>query len=96
MTPIIADLADCRKTKAGLPIFQSTEEAYFYANFIFDDPNRIEQIRLATEITRQDLKHLREKRCEDFDLIMRMATVSQFYRECLEEVDRIHNDQFLP
>lgn len=94
MTPIIKDLANWPKTTKGHPIFQGTEEAYFYANLIFDNEKEIKLIRKAMENARQDVHEMRSRPSKDLDKMYHLACSAQFYRECLDELDRIHNNQF--
>ncbi|MBA7496157.1 hypothetical protein ES702_06755 [subsurface metagenome] len=94
MRPIIASLENWPKTKNGQPIFQGTEEAYFYANLIYKNEKEIKIIRKAMENARQDVHAMRERGSKDLDKMMHLACKGQFYRECLEELDRIHNNKF--
>lgn len=94
MRKIISNLDNWPTTKAGDPIFTCTEEAYFYANLIFNDEKRIKRLRKAMESTRQIVNELRKTPNQTFNKIFPLACKAQFYRECLEECDRIHNDKF--
>lgn len=95
MKLIIADLANWPKTTKGQPIFKCSEEANFYANLIFDNEKEIKVIRKAMENARQDVHEMRQRRSKNLDRMMHLACKGQFYRECLEELDRIHNNKFL-
>lgn len=90
----IANLENWPKTKGGHPIFKCTEEANFYANLIFNNEKEIMIIRKAMENARQDINEMRQRGIKDLDKMMHLAVKAQFYRECLEELDRIHNNKF--
>ena len=94
MKVIITDLANWPRTKAGYPIFTCTPEANFYANLIFDYEKEIKLLRKAMENARQDVHAMRQKGSKNLDRMFHMAVNAQFYRECLEELDRIHNNKF--
>lgn len=94
MKVTIADLANWPRTTKGEPIFKWSEEANFYANLIFDNEKEIKLIRKAMENARQDVHAMRAKGSKNFNRIFHLAVKSQFYRECLEELDRIHNNKF--
>ena len=94
MKPIISDLANWPRTTKGQPIFKCSEEANFYANLIFDNEKEIKLIRNAMENARQDVHAMRAKGNANFNTMMHLAVKGQFFRECLEELDRIHNDKF--
>lgn len=94
MKVITADLANWPRTTKDQPIFKCSEEANFYANLIFDNDKEIKLIRKAMENARQDVHEMRQKGSKNLDRMMHMACKAQFYRECLEELDRIHNNKF--
>lgn len=94
MKVIMADVAHWPRTRKGEPIFQGTEEAYFYANLIFDNEKEIKLIRKAMENARQDVHEMRNKGSKQLNKMYSLACKAQFYRECLDELDRIHNNKF--
>ncbi|MBA7495660.1 hypothetical protein ES702_06249 [subsurface metagenome] len=94
MKVIIADLANWPRTKNGQPILKCTEEANFYASLIYANEKEIKLIRKAMENARQNLHAMRETPSKDLNKMMHLAVKAQFYRECLEELDRIHNNKF--
>lgn len=96
MRPIVSNLENWPKTRDGHPIFKCTEEAFFYANLIYKNEKEIKMIRKGMEIARQDVHAMREKGSQNFNKMMHLACKGQFYRECLEELDRIHNNKFTP
>jgi len=94
MKVIIADLANWPRTTKGQPIFKCSEEANFYANLIFDNEKEIKVIMKAMENARQEVHAMRAKGSKNLDRMMHQSVKAQFYRECLEELDRIHNNKF--
>lgn len=94
MKAIISSLKDWPTTKAGEPIFQCSEDGNFYANLISKNEKEIKIIREAYSNRRKQVKAMRDNGSEDFNTLYRLACQGQFYRECLDEVDRIHNNKF--
>ena len=94
MKVIIADLANWPRTTKGQPIFKCSEEANFYANLIFNNEKEIKVIRNAMENARQEVHVMRNGGSKNINRMMHMAVKAQFFRECLEELDRIHNNKF--
>ncbi len=76
----------------GDPVLKSTSDAFLYARLIWQSVER--QGFLV------DLRNRIQKACvtlltdqnPDFDLCACLACLSQFYRECLEECERIKED----
>lgn len=94
MGHIISTLAYWPKNKDNEPIFKSTEDAYFFANLVYDNEKEIKIIRKAHDLARLHFKALRDRDSQDLNKMGHLATKIQYARECLEEIDRIHNDKF--
>lgn len=94
LKPIITNLATWPNDKRGLPIFTSTHDAYLYAQLIEKFPDKQKML----SITRQDfyikLRHERHLAQPNLQRMMDLAIKAQLYRECLDEVHRIKNEQF--
>lgn len=95
MIPISVCLKDWPRTEGNEPIFKSTEDANFYANLIPDNEAEINIVRDCYKKRRKQVKTMRDKGSKDFNIMFHLACQGQFYRECLDEVDRIHNNKFM-
>jgi len=88
----ITDSAQWIRTKSGDPIFTCSEDAIFYAHLIFKDvPERLKIAKLRTGVL-FDLKVMRSRNGGNLQRMMDLAVKGQFYRECLEEVERIEKE----
>lgn len=76
----------------GEPILNNTNEAFLYAQFIHDHFPRQAKLIRCKRATYRTLKKLRESTNPDFDLMMHLACRAQFFRECLEECQRIKEE----
>ncbi|GAH19934.1 unnamed protein product [marine sediment metagenome] len=80
------------RTKAGEPLFTCTEDAIFYAHLIINNEmerRKIVRLRLEVMFT---LQAMRKKANPNLNRMMKLAVKGQFYRECLEEVERIEKE----
>jgi len=92
MRAMITDLSQWPRSKAMVPIFTCSEEAIFYAHLIFkDEAERLKLVHLRRKVL-FDLKVMRAKPIHNFQRMMDLAVKGQFYRECLEEVERIEKE----
>lgn len=82
------------RTKARQVIFASSHDGISYAHIIVFNPDAIHEIKANRETVRRELKKLRERLNVDYNRLMTLACKSSFYRECLEEVDRITTEKF--
>ena len=88
----ITDLTQWPRTKNGSPIFTCSEEAIFFAHLIFkDETERLKLVHLRRKAL-FDLKVMRAKATPNYQRMMDLAVKGQFYRECLEEVERIEKE----
>jgi len=82
------------RTKAGDPIFTCSEDAIYYAHIIFkNEQERLKIARLREHIF-FSLADMRKNSNPDLNRMMQLAVKGQFYRECLEEVQRINDWKF--
>lgn len=94
MTKIIDRLDFWPTNNAGQPLIETTEAAIFYGTLIYDKPDRVKEIyRLRTE-TVEEVTVRMNREDVNLDLLMILAVKGQFFRECLEEVDRLNNQTF--
>lgn len=71
------------------PVFNNTQEALTYAQFIWDNEAHRNLLIIYLEDYYLKLKHERESIDPDILLIMIFASRTQYLRECLEECSRI-------
>ncbi len=83
---------DWPRTNAGDPIFTCSEDAIFYAHLIIDKvPDRTRMVKLRQKVG-SDLILMRARDIPDMQIMMDLAVKGQFYRECLEELERIEKE----
>lgn len=80
--------------KNGEPIFTCSEDAIYYAHLVYDKIERLDQLRRLRKKAYFDIGYERSKRNINYDRIFDLAVRAQFYRECLEEVQRINDGKF--
>lgn len=80
------------RTETGEPLFTCSEDAIFYAHIIFN--NYIERVNIAIlrSVVIDTLQGMRKNVIPNIDRMMDLAVKGQFYRECLEEVERIEKE----
>jgi len=89
---MITDLTQWPRSKNGAPIFTCSEEAIFFAHLIFKlEEERLKLVHLRRNVL-FDLKVMRSKPTHNFQRMMDLAVKGQFYRECLEEIERIEKE----
>ncbi len=81
------------RTKGGDPIFSTTKNAFLYAHLIIDKVSERTRIVKARELVLSRLKVMRANDTPNLQRMMDLAIKGQFYRECLEEVERIESDK---
>lgn len=92
MRDVISDLANWPRRRNQEPIFKSTNEAYLYAQLIFDKPEKQTGLTSYRENTYRQLALERSKKKPNFTTMIALAARAHFYRECLDEVDRIKKE----
>ena len=75
------------------PIFQTTNDAMFYAQLICNLPEKQDLIDAYRHRVHQRLKSERERNVPNFDRMMDLAVRAQFFRECLDECKRIEEEK---
>lgn len=73
----------------GEPIFQSTNDAFLYAQLIYDLPEKQDLLDTYRHRAFSVLKFIREGKDPDLQAMMDLAVRAQSFRECLEECQRI-------
>lgn len=80
------------RRRRGDLIFSSTEEAFYYAHIV---ENRIVAYDVLTKWrtnTYHDIKAARSKKPLNFDKLFDLAVRAQFYREAMEEISRLNEE----
>jgi len=89
---MITDFSQWPRSESGAPIFTCTEDAFFFANLIFKKAEeRLNIVHLRRKVL-FDLKVMRAKPVHNLQRMMDLAVKGQFYRECLEELERIEKE----
>lgn len=92
MRDIISFLANWPRRGNQEPIFQSTNEAYLYAQLIYDNPAKQNALNSYREVTYKRLAVERSKKKPNFSTMIHLAARAHFYKECLDEVRRIKEE----
>lgn len=92
MIKTVKNIHNWPRTMAGSPIFSDSGDAIFYAHLVVED--QIERLRLTSlrKRTLSQCKLMQAQDNPDLDHMMKLATKGQFYRECLEEIERIEKE----
>lgn len=90
MTATITDLANWPTRRDLQPILNSTEEALLYAQLIHRHIQRQTDLASYREQIYKLLSVERRRPNPDLQRMMNLAVRAQFYRECLEEAQRIN------
>jgi len=88
----ISDLANWPKTRGGEPIFKSTNEALLYAQLVFQEPDKQQDLCHYRVNTYKQLKAERERKKPNIDRIFGLAVRAQFFREAFMECLRIQDE----
>ena len=89
----ISDLAMWPRRRNGQPIFKSTNEAFLYAQLIYDTPPKKADLIIYRQEVYKQLKVQRDRKKPNLQNMMDLAVRAQFYRECLEECHRIEEEK---
>lgn len=76
------------------PIFKTTGAAISYAHLIYELPKIQDLIQICRLKAGIACKRERERKDVDWDKMMVLATRAQFFRECLDEVQRIKDERY--
>lgn len=77
----------------GDPILRNTEDALTYASLIFELSDKQDFLNTLRNRVRKSCDALLKEKDPNYDLISRLACLSQFYRECLEECKRLQEEK---
>jgi len=80
------------RTKGGDPIFTCSEDSIFYAHLITDSVSEIANLVKLRQKVFSHLKIMRSRNNPSMQKMMDLAVKGQFYRECLEELERIEKE----
>lgn len=92
MRDVISDLANWPRRINQEPIIKSTNEAYLYAQLIYDDPGKQTALSSYRDNTYKQLAFERSKKRPNFSTMIDLAARAHFYKECLDEVRRIKEE----
>ena len=85
----VKDILDhWHRNVAGQVIIKTSEEAVLYGTLIHTIPKRIKEIESMRKKARFDVACRSKQKSVNLDLLFGLAVKAQFYRECLEEVER--------
>lgn len=93
MKQLIANLTNWPRRNNAHIILTCTEDALLYAQLIHTRNDLQYQIRTYRRHVLSDLKRERDSIDPSGQRMMDLAVRAQLYRECLEEVERIHNEK---
>lgn len=89
MTTILDKLLQWPRNKAGDVILTSSEDAVFYATLIYNSPDHVKVIQALRRKMLAQVGKARKNLNPDYNHLLTLAFKGQWYRECLEEVDRL-------
>lgn len=92
MINTVRDFEDWPRTQAGDPIFTTSNEASFYAHLIVDKVSERTKLVKLRKRNRLELKVKRAQDNPNLNRMMELAVRDQFYRVCLEELERIEKE----
>lgn len=92
MRDVITDLANWPHRRSGQPILKSSNEALFYAQLVYNNPKKMDELVFYRKRIYQALRAEREKRSPNFQNMMDMAVRAQLFREAFMEAARIQDE----
>lgn len=90
------DLANWPLNLIGWPILTSTNEAFLYAQLIYNDPDKQAHLVRYRQETYAELRRERDKKDPDLQHMMDLAVTAQFFREAFMECLRIQDENSNP
>jgi len=93
MTKLTEKAEQWPRRKNNELVFKTTHEAIFYANLIYDHKRLVDEIDMLLRSARRQLADQRQTKEPNLDRLMNIAVKGQFFRECLDEVKRIREEQ---
>ena len=88
------NLENWPRTKGDTPIFTCTEQAIYFAHLCSHNEGQISQLTILRKEAYQAIATTRAKRQPNYQKMLDLAFKAQMYRECLEEITRIHHSQY--
>jgi len=82
------------RMKNGEPIFTCSEQAIYFAHLASHELEVITLLRRLRKRAYNDIATQRAKVNPNYQRMMDLAVKAQFYRECLEEIQRINDSQY--
>lgn len=87
-------LARWPRNGRGEVLFKTSHDAILYAQLLPHNSPALYEIETNRAAVRKQLKEGRQRIDINYNVLMQLACRSAFYRECLEEVERIGNEKF--
>lgn len=91
---ILATLDSWPKDRRGLPIFTNTQDALLYAQLIYRNPDKQKMLTVCLQDAYIKLRTERHSKQPNLHRMCDLSVKAQLYRECLEEAQRIKDEQF--
>lgn len=95
METILYKIESWERDVDGDIVFKGTEDAIFYATLIYDKSSKVDEIRKLRVKYLKKVGASKKLVNPDFDWLFQLACQGQFYRECLEEVERLKHSVYL-
>ena len=92
----ISNLASWPKRRSGEVIFKTTNEALLYAQLIFNEPDKQQELCHYRVNAYKKLKAERERKKPNLDKMFALAVRGQFFREAFMECQRIKDENSNP
>ncbi len=89
MTTVHMEIETWPSDLAGNPALKSTEDATVYATLIFNSPNKVKQIIDLNLKNIHKIGQAKRKHPFRMNQLTALAITGQFYRQCLDEVERL-------
>jgi len=86
-------LDDWPRRKNGELIFQTTNEAIYFANITDDRVSAVNLLKKWRRNAYQNIEFYRDKKPINFNMIFDLAVRAQLYRECMEEIERLNTEE---
>jgi len=74
-------------------IFETTNEAIYFANITDDRLGAYNLLKKWRERAYKEIKAVKAKRTINFNRAFDLAVRAQFYRECMEEIERLNEEE---
>jgi len=85
-------LTDWPRRKNGELIFRDTNEAIYYAYVTDDRLAAYDLFKKWRKKNQQDIDFLKKKDTYNWNRLFDLACRGQFYRECMEEIERLNEE----